>query len=479
MRATIPFRILTFLALLAGALIPALAPGTPPAAVYAQSDPGCVIPTGPERIVNGYFQGPNGTPLPAPWEVTGSGVDTRNTLDGSFARFDYEVPSLQTIRQTIDVSGLAGQTVRLSFQQLGASGSASIGSTSIDFPTVITRTISRTATYQIPADGSVQSVTIAISRGEARYLYIQSVSVRVLGPCPVNTPPAFTSQTAAITLAATSAAGATLPASTSLPTATDADSTAPGNATTVSCVVPIGGSSATVTPGQTVFPLGTTRVTCMAADVRPQDSAAVAPVTTGFAVTVTDQAAPVFGVLPNVTGAATGPDGAVVTYPLPSASDAVDSSVTVSCAPASGTTFRIGETTVNCTAPDDASNVGRGSFTVTVTDQAAPVFTALPNVTVGATSNYGTVVTYALPTATDDTTTPTVTCVPPPGSQFAIGTTRVDCTATDGVNPTTGSFTVTVTSNGFRDPRDPRPGASPQTQPPTTPTPRPARPPRG
>jgi hypothetical protein len=70
-----------------------------------------------------------------------------------------------------------------------------------------------------------------------------------------------------------------------------------------------------------------------------------------------------------VTVDATSPRGAVVKYVTPAAADALGvATPSVSCQPASGTTFAIGTTTVTCTATDpDASNTGlQVSFTVTV-----------------------------------------------------------------------------------------------------------------
>jgi Tol biopolymer transport system component len=59
------------------------------------------------------------------------------------------------------------------------------------------------------------------------------------------------------------------------------------------------------------------------------------------------------------------PDGAVVTYNV-TATDAVDPNPTVSCSPASGSVFPIGDTTVTCTATDASGNVAKGSFSVHV-----------------------------------------------------------------------------------------------------------------
>ncbi|TMD75182.1 MAG: HYR domain-containing protein [Chloroflexi bacterium] len=69
---------------------------------------------------------------------------------------------------------------------------------------------------------------------------------------------------------------------------------------------------------------------------------------------------------------------------------------------------------------------------------------------VNATSPKGAVVTYTPPTVVDesgDSSTASVSCTPASGSTFAIGTTKVTCTASDSDDtnsPVSGSFTVTV-----------------------------------
>ncbi len=50
----------------------------------------------------------------------------------------------------------------------------------------------------------------------------------------------------------------------------------------------------------------------------------------------------------------------------PTVTDIVDGSRPVNCAPASGSTFPIGMTTVMCTASDTRGNSSNASFTVTV-----------------------------------------------------------------------------------------------------------------
>jgi len=74
-----------------------------------------------------------------------------------------------------------------------------------------------------------------------------------------------------------------------------------------------------------------------------------------------------------VEGNTTG--GARVTFTA-SAFDVIDGALTPVCAPESGTLFRVGATTVSCTATDAHGNFSTGSFVVTVKDTTAPTVTA-------------------------------------------------------------------------------------------------------
>ena len=80
-----------------------------------------------------------------------------------------------------------------------------------------------------------------------------------------------------------------------------------------------------------------------------------------------------------------------------------------------------------------------------VPESVPPVLGDVHDITVD-TAAAGTVVTYALPTATDnEDPSPDVRCTPASGSTFGVGQTRVTCTATDANgNVTTKTFTVTV-----------------------------------
>jgi hypothetical protein len=111
--------------------------------------------------------------------------------------------------------------------------------------------------------------------------------------------------------------------------------------------------------------------------------------------------------------------------------------------PASGSVFPLGTTTVNCSVTDGGGLTATGSFTVAVQDTTPPALNLPGNITVhagkAAAANY-------TATATDlvDGSVP-VSCSPASGTTFALGTTPVECSATDAHdNTATRSFTVTV-----------------------------------
>ncbi|MBI5914487.1 MAG: HYR domain-containing protein [Bacteroidetes bacterium] len=98
-------------------------------------------------------------------------------------------------------------------------------------------------------------------------------------------------------------------------------------------------------------------------------------------VTIDDTTDPVITCPANITvTAATGQNFAVVSYPAPVVTDNCGTATTTS-APASGSSFPVGTTTVNCTATDPAGNSAACSFTVTVNpappNPGAVIFTAM------------------------------------------------------------------------------------------------------
>ena len=189
------------------------------------------------------------------------------------------------------------------------------------------------------------------------------------------------------------------------------------------------------------FPLGTTTVTCTAMDAHGNSSSG------SFAVVVTDTTAPSLSLPGKITAQATSPAGAAVSYTA-TASDLVDGPVTPSCSPESGATFAIGSTSVSCTATDAHGNSSSGSFSVVVSDGAAPTVSVPGAIVVNATSPLGAVVTYNATAVDGFGAALPASCSKASGSVFAIGTTSVSCTATDARGNSAAAQTFTVTVKG-------------------------------
>jgi hypothetical protein len=186
------------------------------------------------------------------------------------------------------------------------------------------------------------------------------------------------------------------------------------------------------------FPLGVTTVDCSAED-------AAGNIAHGsFTVTVQDTTPPALSLPANIVQEATGPAGNSITYAA-SATDTVDGSAAVICTPASGSTFAIATTTVNCSATDSSGNSATGSFTVKVQDTTPPSVSVPANITVEATGPSGAVVSFSA--SADDIVDGAMTpaCSPASGSIFPLGTTTVNCSATDTAGNTgSASFSVSV-----------------------------------
>jgi hypothetical protein len=187
-----------------------------------------------------------------------------------------------------------------------------------------------------------------------------------------------------------------------------------------------GAVSVTCSPSSgSTFALGTTTVNCSASDSRSNSSSG------SFHVIVVAEPPPPTDPH-DITAEATGPGGAIVTFNVVD-----DGGRPLTCAPASGSTFPLGANTVTCS--------GGVSFTVTVVDTTPPVLTLPADTTLAATSAAGAVGTYSA-TASDlvDGSVP-VTCAPPSGSTFPLGTTTVVCSASDAhENEVSGSFLIHV-----------------------------------
>ena len=146
---------------------------------------------------------------------------------------------------------------------------------------------------------------------------------------------------------------------------------------------------------------------------------------------------PTLNLPPDQTLEATGPGGAVFTF---SATD--QDGNPANCSPDSGSTFPLGETTVECESQDGTAS---GSFHVTVQDTTAPTISGADDVTAEATGPSGAAVSFN-PTASDlvdGSITPN--CDHTSGDTYPLGSTTVTCTATDShSNQAQASFTVKV-----------------------------------
>ena len=192
----------------------------------------------------------------------------------------------------------------------------------------------------------------------------------------------------------------------------------------------------------TVLAIATTTVTCSAVDQHGNATSG------SFKVTVRDTTPPtITGLRGDLAVEATGPDGARASWTVPVGSDTVSGSLPAPCAPASGTTFPLGPTTVTCSSADAAGNAVTATFVVKVLDTTPPNLFGIPHdLTLGSISPNGTPANWTMPTAADTVDGPlAVVCSTASGSAFALGSTIVTCSATDAHgNRATAKFNVTV-----------------------------------
>jgi len=195
-------------------------------------------------------------------------------------------------------------------------------------------------------------------------------------------------------------------------------------------------------PSNSAFQLGTSTVTCTATDDCTNRTACT------FTVTLArDTSPPVIQCPPSISVTSCAASGAVVNYPTPTATDNADFNVAVTCAPASGSVFPLGTTTVTCTATDDCTNRTTCTFLVRVARDTTPPDIRCPDdIAVQTCDRAGVVVNYPPPGVADAVDpNPQVSCTPPSGSLFPLGRTMVTCEAVDAcTNRSRCTFTVTV-----------------------------------
>ena len=196
--------------------------------------------------------------------------------------------------------------------------------------------------FQADAVGDVLTAKWEQTGSNGTFSNLHILAATLSGPSGDTTPPVVTAPTD-ITEEATGPTGAVV---NFVATALD-DIDGP---LTPTCV-PASGST---------FPLSDTTVTCTAEDAAGNVGS------DDFLITVEDTTAPLVTAPADQTADASDADGAVVTYPAATATDAVCVVTGPDCLPASGSTFPIGATLVTCTAADAAGNEGEDTFAVTV-----------------------------------------------------------------------------------------------------------------
>jgi hypothetical protein len=186
-----------------------------------------------------------------------------------------------------------------------------------------------------------------------------------------------------------------------------------------------------------LFKLGTTTVRCAAMNRAGER------VFGDFPVTTYDGVAPKLTIPESFKVDAEGPEGAVVKYET-SAFDEISGEVPVSCTPASGARFRVGTTTVACSALDASLNEATNTFDVDVLFDKLVIHVP-DKVLAEAEDSKGAYVEFVVTATSPDDPEPRIKCDPPSGEFFAMGTTLVKCIAEDrGGSVAEGQFEVLV-----------------------------------
>lgn len=196
----------------------------------------------------------------------------------------------------------------------------------------------------------------------------------------------------------------------------------------------------TPTSGAT-FPIGTTTVNCTATNSSGMTTSG------SFTVKVNDTDLALGPVPASVSVIATSAAGAVVTYTAPSAVD--EEVAAASCAPASGSTFPIGTTTVLCTATsaDDSPPTMTKTFIITVQHDLQLTLSITPSTAVnGTTVTASASLTNAASVSRKVTLVATFSYVSPSGQTFTVTTSSETITTRAG-QTIARSFTFVVTKD--------------------------------
>ena len=193
------------------------------------------------------------------------------------------------------------------------------------------------------------------------------------------------------------------------------------------------------------FEVGTTTVTYTAMDIHGN------MISGSFDVSISDDEAPVLANVPMdmVLTNDPGDCGAIATWANPSSSDNCGVSLSQQSHD-SGDFFPVGTTIVSFDIEDEAGNSASASFQITVLDEENPSISGLSgDLTVNNTpGECSAVVTWSMPSASDNCGIASFELSHDSGSTFPVGTTLVTATATDDAgNETEESFEITVLDN--------------------------------
>ena len=140
----------------------------------------------------------------------------------------------------------------------------------------------------------------------------------------------------------------------------------------------------------------------------------------------------------NLTPSAGSSCSAIVTYPAPMTTGPCG---TITCSPASGATYPLGQTTVKCVASGAPNS--SCTFTITVADTTPPTITCPPD---QRRQGSGPVI-YPPPTVSDNCPGLNSSCAPPSGAVFPIGNSTAVCMADDASgNTATCAFGIDIPS---------------------------------
>ncbi len=129
----------------------------------------------------------------------------------------------------------------------------------------------------------------------------------------------------------------------------------------------------------------------------------------------------------------------------PTAQDNCASNLVVNCIPPSGSVFPLGTNLVTCWAGDLAGNSNSCTFAVTILDTEPPALTCPRDELLDYAGTNGTQVNFSAQATDNLDTNVIVSCSPPSGSFFPLGTNVVVCTASDTAGNTNScAFSIIV-----------------------------------